>query len=60
MPEALQWVTHLIPARYFLVALRAIVLKGAGVEVWWTQALALVAYAALALGLGALRMVRSL
>jgi ABC-2 type transport system permease protein len=60
MPEALQWVTHLIPARYFLVALRAIVLKGAGVEVWWTQALALVAYAAVALGLGALRMVRSL
>jgi ABC-2 type transport system permease protein len=60
MPTALQWVTRIIPARYFLVALREIVLKGAGVEVWWAQAAALVAYAAIALGLGTVRMVRSL
>lgn len=60
MPTALQWFTHVIPARYFLVALREIVLKGAGVEVWWTQAVALLAYAVIALGLGTLRMVRSL
>ena len=60
MPTALQWITHLIPARYFLVALRGIVLKGAGIDVWWPQAAALAAYAAIALGLGSLRMVRSL
>jgi ABC-2 type transport system permease protein len=30
MPTVLQWITHIVPARYFLVALRAIVLKGAG------------------------------
>ncbi len=28
MPRALQIITHLVPARYFLVALRGIVLKG--------------------------------
>lgn len=60
MPMALQWATRIIPARYFLVALRDIVLKGAGVEVWWTQAAALLVYALLALGLGTARMVRSL
>jgi ABC-2 type transport system permease protein len=60
MPPALQLITHIIPARYFLVALRAIVLKGAGIEVFWDQAAALVAYAVIALSLGALRMVRSL
>jgi len=31
MPRALQLVTNLVPARYFLVALRGIVLKGAEV-----------------------------
>jgi ABC-2 type transport system permease protein len=60
MPVPLQVITHVIPARYFLVALREIVLKGAGVEVWWDQAVALVIYATLALALGTLRMVRSL
>jgi len=29
MPTVVQAITHVIPARYFLVALRAIVLKGA-------------------------------
>ena len=29
MPAVVQAITHVIPARYFLVALRAIVLKGA-------------------------------
>ena len=60
MPTALQWLTRLIPARYFLVALREIVLKGVGFEVWWPQALALLLYATLALALGTLRTVRSL
>lgn len=60
MPVALQWLTSVIPARYFLVALREIVLKGAGIEVWWTQAAALVLFGAATLTLGSVRMVRSL
>lgn len=60
MPQPLQILTHIIPARYFLVALRGIVLKGAPIELWWGQAAAMVAYAVIVLGLGTARMVRSL
>ncbi|HDT12720.1 MAG TPA: ABC transporter permease [Candidatus Aminicenantes bacterium] len=45
MPDVIQLVTYLIPARYFLVALRAIILKGAGFPAFWDQLLALAAFA---------------
>ena len=35
MPAFLQVVTYVVPARYFIVALRAIVLKGVGPEMFW-------------------------
>ena len=38
MPRALQCVTHVVPARYFLVALRGIVLKGAAIAAFWRAA----------------------
>jgi len=60
MPPVVQAITRIVPARYFLVALRAIVLKGAGPEVWWDQAVALVAYGVAVLGLATARTVRSL
>ena len=41
MPAALQVVTYLVPARYFLVALRGIVLKGVGLATIWPQLAAL-------------------
>ena len=41
MPAVIQPVTYLIPLRYFLVILRAIFLKGVGLETLWPQALAL-------------------
>jgi len=49
MPAAIRAVTYAVPARYFLVALRSIVLKGAGLSMFWTQLLALAAYAVLML-----------
>ncbi len=60
MPRAIQLVTHIVPARYFLVALRAIVLKGSGPDVWWTQAVALVVFGVAVLALATVRTVRSL
>lgn len=60
MPEALQWISHIVPARYFLVALRAIVLKGAGPEMWWQQVVGLVVYATIVGSLATARTVRSL
>jgi ABC-2 type transport system permease protein len=60
MPAALRLVTHIVPARYFLVALREILLKGAGPEVWWNQVAGLLVYGAVVLGLATFRTVRSL
>jgi ABC-2 type transport system permease protein len=58
MPEFLQLVTHIVPARYFLVALRGIVLKGVGPEVFWSDLVALVIFAVVILGLASLRLRR--
>jgi ABC-2 type transport system permease protein len=41
MPSWVQPVTYLIPLRYFLVILRAIFMKGVGIDTWWPDALAL-------------------
>ena len=38
MPAFLQGVTYVVPARYFLIALRGIVLKGVGLDVIWPRA----------------------
>ena len=58
MPTALQAVTYIVPARYFLVALRSIVLKGLGPSVYWQDLAALVVFAAVILGLASLRLRR--
>jgi ABC-2 type transport system permease protein len=58
MPAPLQMVTHIVPARYFLVALRAIVLKGASPTLFWEDLAALVAFAVVILGLASLRLRR--
>jgi ABC-2 type transport system permease protein len=60
MPKALQIVTLIVPARYYISALRSIVLKGVGPEMWWQQAAALIIYASIVLLLATIRMVRSL
>jgi ABC-2 type transport system permease protein len=58
MPPAVQAVTHIVPARYFVAALRAVVLKGTSVDVVWPQMGALVIFATVMLGLSALRLNR--
>jgi len=56
MPTVVQGITHIVPARYFLVALRSIVLKGAGITAFWQDMVALAIFAAVALGLASLRL----
>ena len=51
MPWALRAISTVVPARYFVVVLRGIFLKGVGLDVLWGQGLAMVAYAILGLGL---------
>ncbi len=58
MPAFLQLVTRIVPARYFLVALRGIVLKGVGPEVFWADLVALGVFAVVILGLASLRLRR--
>jgi ABC-2 type transport system permease protein len=58
MPAFLRGVTYVVPARYFLTALRAIVLKGVGLPVVWEQLLALAAYSTVVLLLASARLRR--
>jgi ABC-2 type transport system permease protein len=58
MPVPIQTITHIVPARYFLVALRGIVLKGVGLAVVWNDILALTTYAVVVMGLASVRLAR--
>jgi ABC-2 type transport system permease protein len=58
MPVFLQIVTYIVPARYFLVALRGIVLKGVGPETFWRELVALAVFAIVILTLASLRLRR--
>ena len=58
MPAVLQAITYAVPARYFLIALRAIVLKGVGLSVFWRDIAALVVFAVIVLSLASLRLKR--
>ena len=58
MPAPLQVISHAIPARYFLEALRGIVLKGTGGMQLLPEFAALVIYATAALGLASVRLAR--
>ena len=58
MPAFLQGITFLFSPRYFLVALRGIVLKGAGAAVLWPQLAALTAFALVVLLIASMRLRR--
>lgn len=58
MPHALQLVTYIVPARYFLVALRGIVLKGTSITLLLPQVAALTVYALGMLTLASVRLAR--
>jgi ABC-2 type transport system permease protein len=58
MPTAIQAVTYLVPARYFIVALRAILLKGASIATFWEDLAALTLFAVVMLSLASMRLRR--
>ena len=58
MPAFLQAVTYAVPARYFLVILRGIVLKGIGPAIFWPQLAALGTFAVVILALASMRLRR--
>ncbi len=58
MPVPLQAVTYLVPARYFLVILRGIILKGEGLATYWPQVGALALYGLVTVTLASARLAR--
>ena len=53
MPRAIQFITYIVPARYFIIVLRGIFLKGVGIAVLWPQYLFLLIFGSTLLGLSA-------
>jgi ABC-2 type transport system permease protein len=58
MPSLLRAITYAVPARYFLIALRGIVLKGVGLSIIWPQLGLLAVYSAAVLILASIRLRR--
>jgi ABC-2 type transport system permease protein len=55
MPQIFQWISYAIPLRYYITVLRGVFLKGAGLDVLWPEALAMVGLATLILTFARLR-----
>lgn len=60
MPRVVQWLTYLLPPRYYLVIIRGIYLKGSGLEVLWPSAVTLLVFGVAVLALSALRFVKKM
>jgi ABC-2 type transport system permease protein len=60
MPVLVQWLTLFNPLRYYLVIVRAIFLKGVGLNILWPQMLALAVMGAIMLALAANRIHKTL
>jgi ABC-2 type transport system permease protein len=55
MPDWLQWVSALIPLRYYLVIIRSLMLKGVGIESLQSEIIALVIFGTVLMTAAALR-----
>lgn len=58
MPAVLRAITHVVPARYYLIILRGIILKGAGLQSYVQDMAFLGAFAAIVMTIACLRLVR--
>jgi ABC-2 type transport system permease protein len=55
MPKVLQWFSYIVPLRYYLVIIRALLFKGVSVDAIWSQAVALTAFGVVIMGAAAVR-----
>ncbi len=58
MPEPLQVISHVVPARYYLVILRGIIVKGSDLSPFWDQMAYMAIYAFIVLALASVRFMR--
>ena len=56
MPQIIQYVTYILPMRYFLVIIRGIFLRGAGFAELWPQAMMLLLWGAVVVILASIRL----
>jgi ABC-2 type transport system permease protein len=59
MPLVLQWISYVVPARYFITIARGLFLKGVGVEALWPELVAMVIYAVVLVAIATSRFRRS-
>ncbi len=55
MPLVLQWISHLVPLRYYLIIIRSVILKGVGIQSLVPEVIALALFGMLLMGAAALR-----
>ena len=58
MPEPLQVISHIVPARYYLVILRGIIVKGSDLSPFWDQMAYLAIYTFIVLTMASVRFMR--
>jgi len=58
MPIVLQVISNLMPAKFFLVVLRSVILKGAGLSAFWDQLLFMAIFAAAMITISSRRLIR--
>ncbi|GAB4496033.1 MAG: ABC transporter permease [Anaerolineales bacterium] len=55
MPKVLQWISYIMPLRYYLSIIRSLLLKGVGLTAIWNDALALTIFGIFIMSAAALR-----
>jgi ABC-2 type transport system permease protein len=60
MPLPLQWISYLIPLKYFIITLRSLMLKGAGLGTIQNQIIPLALFGIIIMGLAARRFHKTL
>lgn len=58
MPEVLQIITNITPAKFFIIALRDILIKGVGVSAFWDQLVYLIIFASILITLSSIRIIK--
>jgi ABC-2 type transport system permease protein len=51
MPEILQWLSHIMPSKWFIIIVKNIMLKGVGLGYIWKETLILTAMTLIFIGL---------
>jgi ABC-2 type transport system permease protein len=55
MPKVLQWISYIVPLRYYLIIIRALLIKGVGAGPIWSEILALSLFGIAIMGAASLR-----